>query len=99
MSKTPKYREEPTVSKTPKIGHLPNYKDMHPVWQIGLLDIDGRWGYNAINEQIAFTESEELLEFIIENNLNNLSSTLDSLKGKNNLTLSSFFFSSKLVKT
>ena len=90
MSKKPKIFKEPVFTKTPKSESLPNYKKMNPVWQIGILDIEGRWGYNVINEQISFSESEELINILVDKNLNNLSSTLDSLK-KKKLTLSSFF--------
>lgn len=91
MSKSPKYLKEPTVTKTPQIGFTPNYKEMHPVWQIGLLDIEGKWGYKAFDEIISFNISDFLQNYIIGNNLYKLSDILDNLKGKDELTLKSFF--------
>lgn len=89
MIKTPKISALPEVSKNPKTGYISNYKQKNPVWQIGIFDIDGKWGYKAYNQIIDFEVSNELLAYLVENNLNKLSEGLDRLKAKNDLTIQS----------
>ncbi len=91
MNKTPKISVAPDVSKNPKAGDATNYKQKKPVWQIGILDIEGKWGYRAFSQNIVFEYSDDLLAFLVEHNLNKLSDGLDRLKTKNNLTLQGLF--------
>ena len=91
MIKTPKTFATPDVSKNPKIGYISNYKQKNPVWQIGILDIEGKWGYKAFNQNIGFEVSDELLAYLVEHDLNKLSDGLDRLKAKSNLTLHGLF--------
>lgn len=100
MKKTPKTSVNLDVSKTPKTGYISNYKLKNPVWQIGILDIEGKWGYKAFDKKIDFVVSEELLNYLIEHDLNKLSDGLDELKVKDNLTLNKLFsFISSLDST
>lgn len=89
--KTPKTAAAPIVEKQPRAIVVPNYKLMHPVWQIGILDLDGKWGYKEFNKQIDFIVSEQLLEYLVENDLNSLYEALDVLQKKERLTLQGFF--------
>ncbi len=91
MKNTPKIAVSLDVSKTPKTGYISNFKLKNPVWQVGILDIEGKWGYKAFDQQIDFSVSDELLEYLVEHDLCKLSDGLDKLKAKDNLTLNKLF--------
>lgn len=58
QKRIPKKIEEPQVKKELKNETLPNYQEMYPVWQIGYLDIEGKWGYKAFSDIVSFTISD-----------------------------------------
>lgn len=92
MNRIPKIAINFDVSKTPKTGYIANYKQKNPVWQLGILDIEGKWGYKAFDNKIDFVVSDELLDYLVEHDLNKLSDGLDKLKVNDNLTLNKLFF-------
>lgn len=90
MIKEPKIKNPPNVEKEPKADSL-NYKTMNPAWRVASLDIDGKWGYNAIKDIVSFNQSEELIELLINSNNNDLGKLLDEIEGKKNLSLGQLF--------
>ena len=45
----------PQPSKKPRIDStLKNPMDQNPVWQVGILDVDGPWGWNTIEKELFF---------------------------------------------
>ncbi|HUX58326.1 MAG TPA: hypothetical protein VMV77_15245 [Bacteroidales bacterium] len=55
--KSPKQEFNPMSGKTPrhKVDVI-NYQTQHPSWQIARIDMDGRWGWNNIEESELKTE-------------------------------------------
>ena len=72
FNKCPKgvINEDVPIDKTPKTSVISNYQNEKPVWQIGAFDDDGKWGYHGLIQEGKFQISENLLEYLVENDLN-----------------------------
>ncbi len=86
----PNIKEVPQVKKEPKTEAFPNYKEMPPVWQIGCLDIEGRWGYKAFSDIVSFAISDELLEYLMNNNYSEIYGLLNELEHKDHSSVNDF---------
>lgn len=90
QTKTPRKTEDPQVKKEPKNEALPNYQEMYPVWQIGYLDIEGKWGYKAFSDIVSFTISDDLLQYLVDNNYQEIHDLLTELERKEHLSINNF---------
>lgn len=55
--KKPKNLENPVSSKRPRIDPaLQNLHLSNPVWQIGVMDLDGRWGWRSVEPDAFFED-------------------------------------------
>lgn len=91
MAKTPKHKHNVDVNRKPIQSEYINFKKMNPAWQIGFMDINGKWGYASISEMVEFHHSEEILSYLIENGYEKFSQVLDDCKNKEFSTFSSFY--------
>ena len=90
QTKTPRKAEDPQVKKEPKSEALPNYQEMYPVWQIGYLDIEGKWGYKAFSDIVSFKISDDLLQYLMDNNYQEIHDLLTELEKKEHLSINNF---------
>ena len=81
---------EPEIKKEPKNETIPNYQEMYPVWQIGYLDIEGKWGYKAFSDIISFNISDELLDYLMTNKYEDIYDLLSELQHKEHSSINDF---------
>lgn len=81
---------EPEIKKEPKNETIPNYQEMYPVWQIGYLDIEGKWGYKAFSDIISFNISDELLDYLMTNKYEDIYDLLSELEHKEHSSINDF---------
>lgn len=81
--KSPKVRKElNTAAKTPSAIQQPNYKSMHPVWQLGIMDMDGKWGYESYSDKVRYRMSDKTLSIADLPNADIIFQLLDNLQGE-----------------
>ena len=80
--KSPKVKKEPGVAKTPCAMPPPNYKTMHPVWQLGIMDMTGKWGYESYSEKVRYRMSEQSLSIADYPDGDTVFQSLDALQGE-----------------
>lgn len=81
-AKTPKIASSPSSGKIVKASVGINYKTMHPVWQLGIMDINGKWGYRSCAEIAEFKCSSTLADYIADNNLEDEADAIAELNGR-----------------
>lgn len=80
----PKIKENiVSPSKTPKQGaDIESYKIMPICWQIGSIDLDSKWGLQAMLGKVKFVFSDSLYEKVSEFNDEDLNRILNNFKNK-----------------
>lgn len=91
MSKIPKIKNNIDIQKIPKAQQGSNYKKMYPAWRIGKLDLEGIWGYYTYCDKFTFEVNDDLLDFLTDNNYDDLLNVLMTYEGSEYKSLKALF--------
>ena len=90
--KRPKAKEISLPEKDAKLSTNPeSYKNMYPAWRLSHLDLDGEFGYYSYNEIFELCCSDELLDFVADNGLDDIFSLISACATKQYVSLKQFF--------
>lgn len=90
--KKPKAKEIPLPEKDAKLSANPeSYKNMCPAWRLSHLDLEGEFGYYSYNEIFELCCSQELLDFVADNGLEDIFNLISAYEGRQYASLKQFF--------
>lgn len=91
MGKIPKSADGNNTQKKAIPSSVHDFMHQNPCWRIGHFDMEGPWGLRSLLGDFVFRPSEELEDFVLNNDDNVLTKAIDTLANKHFNSLDAFW--------